>query len=113
MANIFHLTAGLPVARDGTADTGDNVFHMSAGLAAEVIASGTTLTSPADESTGVARPVTFTWQADSGATSYQLDLATDNTFTTNLQTFTQSATSKEVTGLTGSTTYYWRVRSNA
>ena len=39
MANEVHISAGLPIARDGTADS-SNVAHMSAGLAAE-ITSGT------------------------------------------------------------------------
>ena len=40
MANIFHITAGLPPARDGSPDTGGNIFHLTAGLPPEIVASG-------------------------------------------------------------------------
>jgi len=42
MANKFYLTGGLPVQRDGTADTGSNKFHVTAGLLPEVSSAGGT-----------------------------------------------------------------------
>jgi len=71
-----------------------------------------TLVLPADAATGVPVAPTFTWDAESIATTYELDVATDNSFTTDLQQFTGiTDTSKSITGLANSTTYYWRVRA--
>ena len=54
------------------------------------------------------------WGASGGATSYRLDVATDNGFTsyvTGYQDLTFSGTSRSVVGLTPETPYYYRVRA--
>jgi hypothetical protein len=58
---------------------------------------------------------TANWNASSGATNYFLDVATSNTFGTGIvhsNTSVGNATSYTVSGLTASTTYYYRVRAN-
>ena len=71
------------------------------------------LTSPANGATGVIQQPTFTWGAVSGATAYDLEVATDAAFTNVVLT---------ETGLTGTsytptsnldyeTTYYWHVKT--
>lgn len=60
---------------------------------------------------------TANWSTVSGATGYRLDVATDNAFTSivsgynNLYVSGQSSNSQAVTGLSASTTYYYRVRA--
>jgi hypothetical protein len=69
------------------------------------------LTAPADNASQVSGDVTFTWQAASCASTYNLQVDTENTFTAPL-TVDQS-----VTGTTAlwaaapAGTYYWRVRA--
>ncbi len=71
-----------------------------------------TLASPVNGATGVAVPVTLTWNASSGATSYRAQASTSASFTTlaydqaNITT-----TSTSVSGLAASTVYYWRVNA--
>ncbi len=71
------------------------------------------LASPANNSTGVAVSPTLTWSAATQASTYTLEVATDNAFTTIV--YTQSGltgTSHTVTSaLNGSTAYWWRVRA--
>jgi len=57
---------------------------------------------------------TANWGASSGATSYRLDVSTSSAFTsyvTGYQDLTVAGTSQAVSGLTASTTYYYRVRA--
>lgn len=69
------------------------------------------LTSPTQGATDISVKPQLTWGADSNATSYDLQVASDNAFanivlntnvTSNSYTFTSS--------LMGNTTYYWRVK---
>lgn len=57
---------------------------------------------------------TANWDAYPGATMYFLDVSTDPNFATYIlqnQAVTAPTTSYNVTGLTGCTTYYYRVRA--
>jgi hypothetical protein len=57
---------------------------------------------------------TANWQAATGATGYLLGVATDAAFTSILSgynNFPVASTSSSVTGLTGGTTYYYRVQA--
>ncbi|MBT3256449.1 MAG: DUF4347 domain-containing protein [Deltaproteobacteria bacterium] len=55
------------------------------------------------------------WDAVSGATGYRLDVATDNDFVGFVTGYSNkdvgNVTTSSVTGLTGSTTYYYRIRA--
>lgn len=67
------------------------------------------LTSPADLSTGVAPTVTLTWAANSNASSYDIQLANDASFTTIVNSATTTGTSYTFTGLNQTSNYFWRV----
>jgi hypothetical protein len=58
---------------------------------------------------------TANWQGVSNATGYRLDVATNNSFTNYVPGYQDlnvgNVTSKNVTGLTARTTYYYRVRA--
>jgi len=69
--------------------------------------------SPANNSTSVSTSPTLTWNASTGATSYQLQVSANSGFTTTI--FNQSnitGTSQQVTGLSNNSTYYWRVNAS-
>lgn len=71
-----------------------------------------TLIQPANGDVNQQTNITLVWNSASGASSYELQVSTDNGFT-NL-VFNQSGlttTSQQVTNLNNSTVYYWRVRA--
>ncbi len=67
------------------------------------------LTSPTDGS--FAQPTTFDlqWNADSAATNYDLEVATDVDFNSIFLTTNTASTSYQLTGLSENTNYFWRV----
>lgn len=67
------------------------------------------LTSPANLATGVATTATLTWAANSNASSYDIQLANDASFTTIVNSATTTATSYTFTGLNLTSNYFWRV----
>ncbi|WP_348714461.1 GEVED domain-containing protein [Tenacibaculum sp. 190130A14a] len=73
--------------------------------------SAVTLSTPANDATDVSITPTFEWQAESNATSYVIQVSTDNTFATTV--FEETATTNSFTSSTsllGVTKYYWRVK---
>jgi hypothetical protein len=71
-----------------------------------------TLSSPTNGATNISVTPTLTWNASTGATSYGLQVSTSSSFSTTVvnQTGITNA-SYPVSGLAGSTTYYWRVNA--
>jgi subtilisin family serine protease len=68
------------------------------------------LISPANGSTGIAINTALTWNAVSGATSYNVQVSTSSGFGTTVYNATGiTATSVSPAGLANSTKYYWRV----
>ena len=84
------------------------IWHFTTGTLLPDVPS---LTVPADNAQNVPVPVLFTWQTATGATTYDLEVATDTAFTglavdtTGLSDSTYTATT-----LAHETTYYWHVR---
>ncbi len=71
-----------------------------------------TLVSPSNGATGQPTTLTLSWNASSGASTYRLQVSTSSTFaTTIVNDSTITATSRQLSGLTNTTTYYWRVNA--
>lgn len=70
------------------------------------------LVSPSDGSDRLSVPVTLVWGSSSGASSYDLQVSTDASFSSPVVNETGiSTTSRTVQGLGFQTTYHWRVRA--
>ncbi len=71
-----------------------------------------TLISPVNCDTNVTTIAVFNWSIVPGAVSYRLQVSGDSNFTTTFfDDSTISAASKQLTGLSPTTTYFWRLRS--
>jgi fibronectin type 3 domain-containing protein len=82
-------------------------FTTSAG-----IPSVPTLLSPANAATGQVTNVTLSWNASTGASTYRLQVSTDQNFgTTFFNDSTLTGTSQAMSGLAASTIYYWKVNA--
>jgi photosystem II stability/assembly factor-like uncharacterized protein len=69
-----------------------------------------TLSSPSNGATGVSVSPNLSWLSVANATGYIIQYSTVSDFTTNTET-TSTSTSKSLSGLSYSTTYYWRVKA--
>jgi subtilisin-like proprotein convertase family protein len=69
------------------------------------------LATPADGATNVGAAVNFTWNADTNAQNYLVEVATDNGFATIVSSGTVTTNSYSAT-LATNTTFYWRVRAS-
>lgn len=70
------------------------------------------LSSPSSGTMGVSITPTLSWNASTGATSYRLQVSTSSSFATTVVNQSGiTATSYAISGLTGNTTYYWRVNA--
>jgi len=68
------------------------------------------LTSPADGASDVSLAEVLLWDADTNASSYDVEIASDNTFTTIVSSGNVTTNSYEATNLAGTTEYFWRVK---
>jgi hypothetical protein len=72
-----------------------------------------TLLTPTNAATNVVLAPTLTWGTVPGATAYRVQLASVSTFaSTVVDDSTPTTGSKAITGLTNSTTYYWRANAS-
>lgn len=71
-----------------------------------------TLLTPTNTQTGVSSPVSFTWNAVSGATKYHIQVALENTFASPVHNDNNVTTNSDSVALDPSTEYFWRVRSD-
>jgi hypothetical protein len=74
------------------------------------------LLSPVDESVCITGDTTLVWQNTTNndpeeTIEYELYIATDETFTTDLQTFTMADTTYSLENLTNGETYWWKVKA--
>ncbi len=70
------------------------------------------LIAPADASNGILNTQLFTWTAVNSALMYTVEFSTDPSFSTINISMNSAINSVSVPSLQGSTTYYWRVKSN-
>ena len=71
-----------------------------------------TLLSPSNRATNISLIPTFNWYASSGATSYTLQVSINSSFSSFIYNAdVGNVTSKQISGLSNSTTYYWRVNA--
>ncbi|MDB9801317.1 M36 family metallopeptidase, partial [Flavobacteriaceae bacterium] len=71
-----------------------------------------TLTSPINNDTDVSITPSFSWDAISNASSYDIEIATDVEFNSIIATQNITTNSYTAASLNQSTTYYWRVKAN-
>jgi hypothetical protein len=71
-----------------------------------------TLTSPSDGATDQPTSLTLAWEALSGISNYQVQVATENTFSSPVTDKILGSTSYEVSGLSNDQTYYSRVQAD-
>ncbi|MDO9261576.1 MAG: thrombospondin type 3 repeat-containing protein [Flavobacteriaceae bacterium] len=69
-----------------------------------------TLTSPLNNATAVLSPTELKWNAIPNVKTYQVDIASNATFTTIVQTVNIAENSFKTMNLNPLTTYYWRVK---
>ena len=93
------------------AETATEKHDISLGMQIYTTPGTTTLALPLDGSSGIGSPIVLIWAATTGASTYDIDVATDNLFTNIVHSATGvTGTSYAVGGLSISTQYYWRVR---
>ncbi|MFK7831894.1 MAG: reprolysin-like metallopeptidase [Winogradskyella sp.] len=88
-----------------TLDVAFNVFDAN-------LETLTLLTPEADAADVPANSALFTWATDSNATAYEIDIATDATFTTIVESAALNEAIYTGTSLEAATDYFWRVRSS-
>ena len=93
------------------AGTVNNLLQINFGTVPSLPApSVPVLSSPANAATNQSVAPTLAWTAATAATSYNLEYSTSSTFASNVITITGiTTTSRAISGLANSTTYYWRV----
>jgi subtilisin-like proprotein convertase family protein len=67
------------------------------------------LTSPANLAVGQPTSLNLSWNADSNATLYDVEVSTNNTFSNIIATATVTTNSYSLVGLSEATDHYWRV----
>jgi len=95
-----------------TGNDGVTNFNLALQLTAYAASPGVpSLTSPAAGATNVPLSTSFSWAAQVGVASYQLEVATDAAFTNIVRTATTASTSTTVSPeLPSNVQLYWRVR---
>ncbi|MFH1893920.1 MAG: right-handed parallel beta-helix repeat-containing protein [Candidatus Zixiibacteriota bacterium] len=71
----------------------------------------TTLMSPSNGASNLDQPILFDWSDVGDADVYQIQIDNNSNFSSPEATYQTSSSSQSVSGLAGTTTYYWRVRS--
>jgi hypothetical protein len=96
----------------GSGNYSSNGIYVLSSLSAVGLPEPPTLTSPSNGATGVSAAPTLTWNASGGATSYHLQVSESSSFSTTVVNQSGiTGTSYDVTGLSNSTLYYWRVNA--
>ncbi len=78
----------------------------------DTIPNAPTLNLPVSGTQNIGGYILAKWFAVSDAVMYHIDVSTDSLFSTLFRSKDVTATNYNITGLQGSTTYYWRVKTN-
>lgn len=109
-ANAWALTNGTSYWWRVRAKNGVNISNWTSLWKFTTQIGAVVLNTPADAAVKVDFPAPLTWNALAGASSYEIQVATDNAFTTGLISTTSATTNKSISGLASWTPYFWRVR---
>ncbi len=90
---------------------GSSPWAMDSFTTSSIPPPGPTLTSPTDGATNIPLSTYLYWNASPGATSYRVQLCNSTAFVFVTDT-TLPNTSRAISGLFNSTTYYWRVNAS-
>jgi subtilisin-like proprotein convertase family protein len=96
------------IAIIATSGTETKTFPLYLQLFSSTFA-GVSLSSPANATTAVSVAPILTWTADANATLYDVQIATDDSFSNIIAAATVSTNSYSAPVLAEATTYYWRV----
>ncbi len=88
-----------------------SMFITSTGVN-DTIPDPVNLTAPADNSVNISNTQSFSWTTVADAVLYTAEFATDSLFTNIVLSRTSGTNSSTASALPGSSTYYWRVKSN-
>ncbi len=91
---------------DGTILT---VNWINGGVNPSIALSAPSLITPANNASGQSLNQSLTWNRVTNATSYRVQVSTNNTFTALISNVIETDTTKVLSGLSNNTTYYWRV----
>ncbi len=115
-ATVAYYTPGTATSV-GVTPTADslyvqNAISMPSSISALSTPAAPVLASPANGATNQATALTFSWTASSGASSYAMQVSTVSTFASTVSGQSGIAgTTRAVTGLGNSGTYYWRANA--
>ena len=110
VSNLSGLSGSYTMSVQGTSTSGTQTRDF--GITLLVVPTvAVTLTSPANNATGVFMNPLLAWNTQSGATTYDYQIALNNQFTQVVQSGASPTNQFQVvTPLLGEVTYYWRVR---
>ena len=101
-----------PLSVSGTAASAAHGYDATL-MVADGVAAAPALTAPADGAVDQPVDVSLEWGAIAGASTYDVQVATDAAFTTVVaEAMDVAGTSWQATGISGSGEYFWRVRSS-
>jgi hypothetical protein len=110
---ISNLNGATPQAYtikvDGNANTVNQTTNVTLNVTTSSFGS-LTLTVPVDNATNISLSEELQWDADVNASSYDVQVASDSGFSTVVSSGNVTTNSYSVSGLSGNTTYYWRVK---
>jgi hypothetical protein len=119
-SDYFHMNFGWGGYLDGyfylnDITPGTNTFNYMQAMVVGIEPDASpppTLASPADLSTNQCTAATLAWNSASGASSYRLQVSTDQSFSSTVyDNASLTGNSTQVSGLAGGTTYYWRMNA--
>ncbi|MFC4267485.1 reprolysin-like metallopeptidase [Polaribacter marinivivus] len=113
MMTVSNLDGAIPIDYTINVTGTSNSITQTIGVALKVTTSSlntVNLTSPADSDTGVATSAILTWEEETNAASYEVQVATDNGFNNIVSSGTVTTTNFTTSTLNESTTYFWRVK---